>query len=141
MKTIKIDIKKEPWFLEKPEEGLILRRFKEKVETGLLAEGAKVPEQMVSYEQVRYQVEEVVRPSGKSEFYLVPVDDRNMFIDLINISNAEVERMIQKAIREKEKYWEERERRLVEMGRQEAKYYTKSNIKALPWWKRLFNQF
>jgi len=141
MKIIKIDIQKTPWFLEKPKEDLRLLKLKDERAFTRLPEDGAILEEFVEYEYIRYLVEEVVRPDGRSEFFLVPVDDRNMFIDLINMSKAAVKRIVQQAVEEKNKYWIARNNYLINTTRTAANYNTKVKIRRLSWWKRLFNQF
>ena len=135
MEVIKIDIKKTVMDLVNPE-----KVYKERILVGLPTDDLLAPSAMM-YEEVNYQVEEVVDSEGKSKYFMVQVDDRKMFLDLVNISNAEVDIRIQKALEERERDVYIEKKHVVYTVEMLTEYNTILKIKKLPWYKRLFNNF
>lgn len=138
MEVIKIEIKKTVLELLTPEKGLI-----EIIDLELepLRYNSRLRPKERGYKRIEYQVEEVVDSEGNSKQFLVSVDDRDIFIDLVNISNNEINRRIQKVVEEKERGWEINKIGIIRNTSMFTAVNTKIRIQNLPWYKRLFNQF
>lgn len=125
MEVTKIDISKEkmdiPWqqptvdFVERPPLSVMVK------------EGSAL-EQNGSITKRTYHRITVSARDGIKQF-LIPLDDKGLFQELIKITNDQFE----KAIENKTEFW--RERVLSELWAQ------REAIKRLPWWKRLFKKF
>ncbi len=119
MKVEKINITKE--LLDIPEKRPILKFLKQGNKSRLLDEN-NLPQMA---EEETWIVEKVRDMHGQTKLYLVKADERELFIELIEITNSVLKTKIRK---ETQAIQEEIFRKITE-------------IKNLPWWKRLLNQF
>lgn len=127
MKVEKINIKKE--LLDIPEKRPYVRFFKRDKLSVLVDEENPIFNPDRTQEETWF-VEKIRDMHGQNKFYLVKVDERDLFIELISITNSVLKTKIRKAVDEFKKYdlpW------ILEDE--------KENIRNLSWWKRLFKRF
>lgn len=128
MKVEKIDITKE--LMDIPDrQSWIDFAFWNPIDPQFVSDGS-IPSGTMTGRTRRYEVEKVKR-YGETDYvnYLVSVDDRRIFQDLIAISDSTFRR----AVDDKTNFYMDWMKR--EMDQQRWK------IKGLPWWKRLFKKF
>lgn len=83
-----------------------------------------------------YELTKVRRPDGEIIHYLVEVDDRKLFQDLISISNGLFDSAVHRATKKLENEIEEWKKAAGEYFMQGQQAELK-RIRALPWWRRL----
>lgn len=94
----------------------------------------EIPDQ-VTVKQNAYQICEVFANDGKGKrYYAVRLDDRQLFTDLIEVSNGILEAKLAKA--REENFWDG-ERKGYSRGYRGGREL----VKSFPWWKRLFKKF
>ena len=94
----------------------------------------------VTAQKVTYMVERVWTRIDGYKNYLVKVDDRQLFQDLVKITQDMVD---QQVFKKTEKLHEDvktaREQAIQEI--RDARWHVVMSIKKLPWYTRLFNNF
>lgn len=131
MDVEKIDIKKE--FMAIPDDKLFYEFLEIQPLSGQVFEDTKVPTTEMTGKRTTYQVQRVYDGNKNVKNYLVRIDDNQIFQDLIKISNATVDSLIQRRLDYLTKH------RMIELQARENS--TIRSIKGLPFWKRLFNKF
>jgi hypothetical protein len=128
MKVEKIDIKKE--LMEIPDgKQWIDFAFWEPIEARFVNYG-DIPRGTITGRQGRYEVQKLKHSTEKEpKYYLVAVDDRRIFQDLVMISDS----TFNQAINDKTDYYKDWMKRELQEQR--------GRILELPWWKRLFKRF
>jgi len=95
-------------------------------------EGADAPPAYSQYEDEVFEIQKV-KEGGKTRYYFVKIDDRDLFRDLIEISNSKIDLYVRKKSDEII--------RVSRLTREQGVDSENRRIKKLPWWKRLFNRF
>jgi len=130
MKIEKIDIKKE--LIEIPD-GIPYMDFVERPDLSqMVLKDGQIPTQEISTTRKRYEVQKVHHNYEGTKNYLVSVDERGLFQDLIKTTDSCLERLVEKRT---EFYQREIENWQYKFESQ------KEYIKSLPFYKRLFNKF
>lgn len=77
-----------------------------------------------------YLVETIVAPTGEKKRYLIKAGEKYIAEDLLHINNHRLDQLINSQVE-------------VLYMRMKRRYEDsiKADIRALPWWKRLFNKF
>ena len=139
MKVEKIEIKKELMEIPDHQYYVDFAVIPPITAMAFIKEG-EVPTENLTGQKITYQVERVKFPGEDIRNYLVRMDDKKLFNDLIKITDN----ILEAAVKEKtEKYVSQVEftrKQAIEEIRM-ANYRVATRIKKLPWWKRLFNQF
>jgi hypothetical protein len=138
MKVEKIDIKKEVLDIPRGKEYMDFIERREM--SSLMCKDGEIPPYIeMTANKVRYLVQKVfqprprrengVKPFAEDKYYLVKIDDRDLFNELLEIRDSLLNELVDK----KTNYY--RELIVEELD------YQKGRIKRLPWYKRLFNMF
>lgn len=77
-----------------------------------------------------YFVEIIVTPNGEKKRYLIKAGEKYIAEDMLSVSNSRLNQFINSQVEE-----------LYMRMKRRYEASIKADIKALPWWKRLFNKF
>ena len=94
-----------------------------------IPEGEVIPEMMISATRKTYLVQKCTYEKDPPKAYLVAVDEKETFNDLLKITDN----LLNRAVERKTDFWKD--------TITEELIYQKHRIKMLPWHKRLFNKF
>ena len=132
MKVQKIDIKSE--FIElRPGQDRVEFIKRPLNEPMIIEEGKTPPTILISAERITYMVKKVSDTKNHLKHFLVKVSDRDLFEELVEVSDATIQEMIARKTDYLNKKWANILK--DELWRQ------KVNIKNRPFWDRLFNRF
>ena len=132
MKVEKIDIKKE--LLDVPDNRDRVDFIeREPLSAYMIKEGEMPPNIEMSASKKTYLIQRVGHFKKIIKNYLVAIDDRELFNELIQITDD----LLNRAVDKKTDFW--KDRLVEELDRQ--KWEIKRQIKKLSWYRRLFNKF
>jgi hypothetical protein len=128
MKVEKLTIKKE--LMEIPDgKQVVYFHMWEPISARILNSGEVAPESAMSAGQQTFEVQRVSNGTDEPKNYLVAVDDRRLYQELIMISDG----TFQAAVDRKTDFYKDWMAREI----QEQRW----KIRSLSWWKRLFKKF
>ena len=128
MKVEKLTIKKELMEIPDGRQVVYFRRW-EPISARILNDSEVALDSVMSAGQQTFEVQRVSNGGEESKNYLVAVDDRRIYQELIMISDN----TFQAAVSRKTAWWSDAmDRELNDQRR---------HIKSLPWWSRLFKKF
>ena len=128
MKIEKINITKE--IIDIPDNIPFIKIAKQKSFVGIMKENSDIPDITQTIEEENWSIQEVKDMYGQIKKYLVKSDNRELFTELLKITDSVLNKKIKKGIDDFKKY------DLPLIFKEENK-----RIKKLPFWKRLLKQF
>lgn len=128
MKVEKLTIKKE--LMEIPDgKQIVYFHTWEPISARILNDGEVTPDSAMSAGQQTFEVQKVSNGKDEPKHYLVAVDDRRIYQELVQISDS----TFQAAVDRKTDFYKDWMKRELEQQRWK--------IRNMVWWKRLFKKF
>ena len=128
MKVEKINITKE--IMDIPDNMLFIKIAKQKSFVAIMKENSDIPNITQTIEEENWMVQRVKDMYGQNKKYLVKTDDKELFTELLKITDSVLNKKIKNGIDNFKKY------DLPLLFKEENE-----RIKKLPFWKRLLKQF
>jgi len=132
-----IEIKENMIAIESGNGGYYKKAIYDKNHSFILKTNEPPPYESMNVKEVTYKIISWHGEDGKIEYFGVPLDDEEMFSQLLKISEDMVQRKIDLEVEVKTSHFNLAMKQAIETATETTIKY----ISALPWWRRLFKAF